>query len=426
MTTLPPLSKKTRFQLWTVTFGILFFGMLSMARFYVYYGRLLNGWDAQFYYATARSFLFNHTTDITAALKQTPWTRPFDRDGDGVMEAVPLKPNGEFQSKYPIGLPLAECLLLALAYVIRRALESIGFHILGPPGLSLFEIAFVAQGLWWFTVYGLNRLGKFCTAWSHVDRWHWPIVVALLGTTLFYYSAMFPFMVHCLGFTVTVLWLIEIKGLTEDSRSGYHLAMLGAYAGLLFLIRPQQVLLPLLSTPWIIKPLLKEKKMNWLPGAAVGILCSLAAIAATLWYNKTQFGVYTLNGYAAANEHFDFLHPKIYYVLFGIERGLFYYSPIVLLSIPGIITIWRKDKLGWIVPVILNAIAQIFLVAAWWCPSQGDAFGLRMWTENVPLVAMGLSATPARFLKKGWPFALGCSACILWSFFLLFRYNHWT
>src|SRR5690606_13403317 len=78
-------------RLWAVMAAMAVAGILSMAYYYNHYGQLLHGWDAQFYYATARSFLFGRTADITDALKETPWTSPFDRDGNGSLERVPLR-----------------------------------------------------------------------------------------------------------------------------------------------------------------------------------------------------------------------------------------------------------------------------------------------------------------------------------------------
>jgi hypothetical protein len=417
-----------RARLWTMMACLLLLGILAMTRFYSFQGHLLHGWDGQFYFAEARGFLFGHTVDVTETLKQTPWPAPFDRNRDGVLERVPLRADGRFQSKYPIGLPLVETAFLAVAYGLRRALEAGGLSLRGPPGLSHFEIWIVALGLFGITMIGLYRLAVLCTDWMGKRAWAWPTALAFVGTTLFYYSAMFPFMTHCLSFTVAVYFMAGLRSLSKGEAPNRNLAVLGALAGLLFLIRPQQALLPLLSLPWLLKPL-RGRPGTWLPGAALGAGLSLAAIAATLSYNKAQFGIYTLNGYAVAHERFDFLHPDFRYVLIGSERGLLFYTPLVLLAIPGLIAVLKKDPAGWLLPSVLNALAQIYLVAAWWCPSQGDAFGLRMWTECVPVVAIGMAALPLLPFWRSRParlaFAAAAVACCLWSGYLLSRYNGW-
>jgi hypothetical protein len=413
-----------RVRLWTMLAGILLVGVLAMARFYSFQGHLLHGWDGQFYFAEARGFLFGHTADVTETLKQTPWPGPFDRNKDGVMERVPLRSDGRFQSKYPIGLPLVECIFLAPAYALRLALERGGVFLTGPPGLSHFEIWVVALGLFGIALIGLYKLAELCSDWMGKGAWAWPTALAFLGTTLCYYSAIFPFMTHCLSFTVAVYFMAGLRSLSRGKTPNRNLVLLGALAGLLFLIRPQQALLPLLSLPWLLKPL-RGRPGTWLPGAVLGAMLSLAAIAATLCYNKAQFGIYTLNGYAVSHERFDFLHPDFHYVLIGSERGLLFYTPLVLLAVPGLILILKQDATTWLLPVMLNALAQIYLVAAWWCPSQGDAFGLRMWTECVPVVAIGMAALPLRSRPVRLGFAAVAVACCMWSGYLLFRYTGW-
>src|SRR5690606_36484159 len=271
---------------------------------------------------------------------------------------------------------------------------------------------------------GLRQLASLCSDWMARDDGHWPLALAVFGTTLFFYSAMFPFMTHCLSFTVAAYFISGLRSLARGESPNRHLASLCPLAGLLFLIRPQQALLPLLSLPWLLSPL-RGKPATWFPGAAAGAAASLAAIAATLFYNKAQFGIYTLNGYAVANEGFDFLRPDFHYVLLGSERGLLYYTPLVLLAVPGLVSIFRNDRTSWLLPAALNALAQIYLVAAWWCPSQGDSFGLRMWTESVPVAAIGLAAFPLRARPMRLAFAALAIACCLWSGYLLLRYNGW-
>ena len=68
----------------------------------------MRGWDAQYYYACARSLVFDTDLDITNDLEATPHPAPFDRDADGQFEAVPRDRKGRIVSKYPIGLSLVE------------------------------------------------------------------------------------------------------------------------------------------------------------------------------------------------------------------------------------------------------------------------------------------------------------------------------
>ncbi len=47
-------------------------------------------------------------------------------------------------------------------------------------------------------------------------------------------------------------------------------------------------------------------------------------------------------------------------------------------------------------PQIGNLILQVYMVAAWWSPEQGDSFGARMLADNSGVVGFGVSALCAR------------------------------
>jgi len=398
-----------------------------MVRYDRYFGHALNGWDAQFYYAQSRALFFGHTFDITSYLRETPWTPPFQHPGEAPFSAVPRNQRGELQSKYPLGLPLVETIFLGLAHGARLTLHACGVRFSDPPGLSEFEIGCVALGLFSLTFIALMRLGALCFGeYPSPARTVLAVLGAYFGTTLYFYSAAFPFMSHGLGFAASVFWIAELKSLPE--RRGFNLAYirLGFLAALIFLIRPQQILLPLFSLPFLWKPMLRRPGL-WLPGAVIGFLASLGAVALTLAYNKHQFGVYTLNSYGQRGEGFDFFHPQLGYVLFGGERGLFFYAPILFLALPGLIDSLRRGRCPWLWPAMVNGACQIYLVASWWTPKQGDSFGMRMWTENVFLVAFGLCAAPLP-ARKSWKYAFYAlvMACCAWTVYRTFHYLAWT
>jgi hypothetical protein len=97
--------------------------LLGLARIQLYSGTIYRGWDAQFYYALARSLAFDRDTDISNDLILTPWARPFDPDKDGSFREVPRRADGRMQSKYPMGMSVAEAPWLALGSGVRIAAE---------------------------------------------------------------------------------------------------------------------------------------------------------------------------------------------------------------------------------------------------------------------------------------------------------------
>jgi len=104
--------------------------------------------------------------------------------------------------------------------------------------------------------------------------------------------------------------------------------------------------------------------------------------------------------------------PNGFFVLlFGDERGLFFFSPIFLLSLLGIAHVLRKKEghTPYIVPIALVAV-NVFLYSAWGDPWGGWAYGPRYLIASMPWLALfaGVALSYGRFrtLKKSLAFLL--------------------
>ena len=138
--------------------------------------------------------------------------------------------------------------------------------------------------------------------------------------------------------------------------------------------------------------------------------------------NYAQFGTATLSGYAVGGEGFAWLAPRLSTVLFSASRGLLVFSPAVALAAIGL-ALHARAVPGYVWPHIGNALAQVYLVAAWSSPGQGDAFGCRMLSDNGAVVAFGLALLFGRSPAR-WKAAVGGAAlaAVGWTMLLLGRY----
>ncbi len=403
-------------------FGLVIFlvGVAGLARSERYFGSLLRGWDAQFYYACAHSLVFDRDLDITNNLEATPYAAPFDRDHDGALEAVPRDESGRIRSFYPIGLSLIEVPFLALGRCVRGALAVVGISSPRPAGYSEIEIFAVALGLLALFACGAQLLCEMLRPYVPSPWRECALISAWFGTSLFYYSAIFPFMAHAVGFTLVVATVCI--GQFVLTRSPRYLLLLGVALGGLFLVRPQQltILLPLLL---VLHPVAKQPARLWVPWmtGGAGALAALAVFQA--WAYSHLTGEWTPNAYASAGVGFDWLHPALWTVSMSPTRGLLWISPVVLLAAAGYAAAPLRQLPPAFVVFAIQALMQIYLIACWAYPEQGDSFGARMWAECAAVVACGVGLLYRRSSAVQNLFvSAALLACLVWTNRLLFLY----
>ena len=129
---------------------------------------------------------------------------------------------------------------------------------------------------------------------------------------------------------------------------------------------------------------------------------------------------------------FQWLRPEMLNVWFSTKRGLFSWSPILLLAVIGFVPLLRKNRLLG-AAAILIFVAESYInsiVNDWW---GGEAFGARRFISLMPFFALGLAAlldaltqsvkTRAYVLQKAvWVILL---ALIVWNNLFVLQYNLW-
>lgn len=395
-------------------------GVAVLARTQAYYGGLLRGWDAQFYYAAARSIALDGDLDVTNDLQAAPHSAPFDRDGDGSLEMVPRAPSGRIVSIYPIGLSLIEAPFLVLGHGLRGALAMFDLSWPEPPGFSAVEIWAVALGL--LAVFAIGGQLLDAILRPHVGSpWRQLALFATWwGTSLLFYSAVFPFMAHAVGFTL-VVWIVWLgwrigAGICATNR----LWLLGVALGALYLVRQQQmvIVLPLLL---VLAPLRGRPARTWSGWGAAGLATALALVAVQAWVHSRLGNSWQDDAWRLAR--FDWLHPDLWTVLLSPARGLLSMNPVVLLAAGGFLaTPLRQLPRPFAVFAVL-AVLQMYLIACWPYPHQGDAFGSRMWVECTGAVACGVALLYRRTALAGrLLISAALLVCVAWTTRLLILY----
>lgn len=403
-------------------------GLLLLARTYLYYGTLLRGWDAQFYYAAARSLVHDGDLDVGNDLLLSPNPAPLDPDRDGSFRNIPRRPGGRAINFFPVGMSLIEAPALAVGSGLRRLAVPLGYHPAEAPGYSALEINTVAVWLLALFSFGMHRLygllaGRATAAWRALA-----LAAAWAGTSLLYYSAVFPFMAHAQAFVLIVCVAGLAKELPAAGPVNRAVALMGLLTVLLFLVRPQQVLFTALLTPVLLPGLVRRPGREWLPGCALGLAVALAGLWFQASVHEANLGRFGLLGrdpnhpHPDVSAHFDWTDPHPDVVLTSPTRGLFFLTPVFVLGVAGALS--GADRPGrWLDRVFLvHTLIQVGLVACWSNPLQGDAFGSRMFCESAPLVALGQTALYRPRLVVTVPLAALTVLSIVWTCALMVLY----
>ena len=254
-------------------------------------------------------------------------------------------------------------------------------------GYSFYYQASVAvAGLFYF-LFGLWMLILFLRN-QRVKEINIALVALLffLGTNLIYYVLEQPYMSHGFSFSF-VCWWLRISDLQAKYPKKYRWFLLAFIAGIIILIRPVNAIL--LLSIFAVYPQLKDFKVHVFKLfkqplvllVSILIFFSIIGIQSLLYYKAC--GKFWVDSYG--NEGFNFASPEIWNVLFSFRKGLFIYTPILLLTFIGFY--YFSKNYGITRLIILCSILVLFtyVISSWWYWAYGGSFGMRPFVEAYPL-----------------------------------------
>jgi hypothetical protein len=268
-------------------------------------------------------------------------------------------------------------------------------------GYSFFFQFFTGLGALFYLICGFFFLARILERFGIRREIVWVTMMLLLfGTNLFYYGLWQPTMSHIYSFFAINGFCLSMFN-TSRNYSLKNVSLTGFFLGITLLLRPTNAVV-LMIVPALVQNhggiraffsvlLVNRKKTMVL--FAISLLFMFIQVLLWVW----QTGSFALWPYR--NEGFRFNSPEIFNVLFSYRKGLFVYTPMLLLAIPGLVWLAVK-RFSYFLPVIIFLVLSTYIIASWWCWYYGDGFGLRAFIDYYGifalLIAYGLNVIPKR------------------------------
>ncbi|PDW03901.1 hypothetical protein [Candidatus Viridilinea mediisalina] len=359
-------------------------------------------WDPSFYYAHIRSPIIDGDLDFRNETKTGQFELPYTR-------------NGLQHSLWPLGPSLLWSPFFLLAHGLTLLINPAHAD-----GFSFLYIAFVTVSSLAFGMVGLGLLYQIC---RYYTRPHQALLITLLclgATPLFFYMFRQPLMAHTTGLAAAAGMLLGFMHLTR-SQAPLHSwsgAIFGVGLVLCFLTRWNGILMGVLPAIYFaayLFPAIKQRSLRetWPVVRQIGIMLTIFGLLLTpqlaLWYRL--HGTFFMLPQDGGSFVASWLPTNLLHIFFHTNRGLLYWSPLVILGMLGIFFIpaWRVR-----LAAILIITMQLVLIGYrrdWY---SGGGFGARYFIELLPFLVLGLIALLQRLPQaRMWNIALGVGAIVL-------------
>lgn len=292
--------------------------------------------------------------------------------------------NGKVIDKYFCGTALAQLPFFIGAHIISKITgqDMDGYS-------SPYAVSVTLAALFYLLV-SLIFLRKILLLYNVRDGVIAMILPAIVfGTNIFYYTTSEPGMSHIysLAFFTIFIW----SGKKYFGHPDFlHLITMMITLGIITLIRPVNIILiaaiPFLASSgealWNGFRYLYARPYR----IPVCLLIFLVFVSPQIIIYKISTGLFFV--YSYGGETFNLLHPHIADFLFSYKKGLFLYSPLILLFLlAGGYFFWKKNRYSFYT-FFGFLLITVLILSSWWNWWYGGSFSSRVFMEFLPFVAI--------------------------------------
>ena len=303
-------------------------------------------------------------------------------------------------NSHPIGPAVLSLPFFLIAHVLTlwSNLPPDGFSRYYQIGASLAGLVYGAAGL--SVLLGFLR--------RHVKPRVAVITILLItfGTNLFHYMTLDATFSHAFAFCL-VAALVDTTDRWWHAPSLAHTVRLGAVVGFLLLTRHSHAMLLVVPALWGLGAgrsvaaqvqALWDRRWHVLLAGLVAGLIMLPQLA--IYHAVTDHWI--ISPYALIPGAETLHAPRVWDVWFSTQKGLFFWSPILLVSVAGL---WLRHPLvrGARWSVVTAFLVISVLIGSWHDWQFGGSYGHRGFTDILPLLVIPIAAVIAWALRAPAP-----------------------
>jgi hypothetical protein len=261
------------------------------------------------------------------------------------------------------------------------------------------------------------------------------VVAAWLGTPLIFYMYVAPPFSHaCAAFAVAAFVLAWLRVRERWSASGF--VLLGVLGALMTMVREQDVFFavgPAVDCLWT----LARGSSSGEPGRALRRPASLlagaaaGAVAAAVAFLPQALAYLALNGRIGPSQvvarKMYWTAPHALQVMFSAEHGVFFWTPLALVALAGVVVVAGQagDRRRVAIALLVMFAFQVYVsgsVDSW---SAAGAFGHRRFVSTTVILVVGLASLARRAARRPArvAFAAGMVLCVWWNLALVFQFG---
>jgi hypothetical protein len=307
---------------------------------------------------------------------------------------------------HPIGVAIMQAPFFPLAHALTlwSNLTPNGFSLYYQHAVGLAGLVWISGGLWILRALLLRAFPDGVVAVT--------ILTILLATNLLHYATFDVSYSHLYSFVLFAAFLL-LTAKWHEGPTTRRSILVGLVAAMIVLTRHTNIVFLSLFPLYGRIDRGRLKQLAVIVGAAALVTMPQLAI----YYQAT--GRPLVSSYGDLG--FNWTSPRLFGVLFGVTKVLFFWSPVLLLAVAGFVMLIRSNNRArpFVVPGLVVLAIHAYLIAAWWDWQLGGSYGSRGFVDTLPLFAVGLAAFIERFRVTGLVLT-GALACL--SVFQMLQY----